>query len=106
LNRNYTRGRAREWDVQDLYERRGYATVRGAGSKGCDVVAAKAGFPLIFCEVKATKTPWSSFPPAERKEFLDLCVTAGAEPMLCWWPYDRQGARWIPPSAWPKLKDA
>jgi Holliday junction resolvase len=106
LNRNYTRGRAREWDVQEHYERRGYVTVRGAGSKGCDVVALKAGFPVEWVEVKASKTPWSSFPPAERKAFLDAAERAGAKPVLVWWPSDRLGPRWLFPDAWPTIKDA
>ena len=100
----YQRGRAREWDVQEHYERRGYVTVRGAGSKGCDVVALKAGFPVEFIEVKCTKTPFSNFPPAERKAFLEAAEQAGAKPMLCWWPMDRKGARWLPPSTWPGRK--
>lgn len=78
--------------------------VRGAGSHD-DLVVGKAGYGTILIEVKATKAgPYAGFPPAEREALLAKAHKAGWEAMLVWWPYDRQGPRFIPPSSWPKAQ--
>lgn len=52
-------------------------------------------------QVKATKTPFSGFPPHERKLFLLFAQTLGAMPLLYWWPPDRQRPKIFPANTWP-----
>lgn len=88
----------------ECLEERGYSCVRGAGSKGADIVAGKGG-QTIAVEVKATKAgPWSGFGPAKRKDFRAFCHQAGWSPVLVWWPTDRKKPLIVPESGWPKDK--
>ena len=42
-NRNYLRGRIKEWECQEILEKNGYSTIRASGSHGVfDVVAIDA----------------------------------------------------------------
>jgi Holliday junction resolvase len=100
---NYARGTRREHDVRRLFEKRSYVCVRGAGSKGADLVCGKAGYPTLMIEVKANRNggPYASFPPAEREETKRRAEAAGWDLVLVWWPPDRKGPRFIPSWGWP-----
>ena len=98
---HYSRGAAREREVQKRYEKRGYMVVRGAGSKGGDLIAGKIGYPTLLIEVKTTAAgPWTGFGPAARKQMLDAAERAGWTPLLIWWPPHRK-PRYIPKEGWP-----
>lgn len=99
-NRNYQKGRQREYDVAERYRRRGYTVVRGAGSHD-DLIAGKRGYVTQLIEVKATKTPYAGFGPEERKRMIERADRAGWMPVLVWWPYDRGGPRFLPKEVWP-----
>jgi Holliday junction resolvase len=98
----------------------GWICVRSAGSLGeVDVVAMANKTPrypveswedlktVLLIEVKATKAgPFAGFGPKDRADLLRVAERAGGQPMLCWWPYDGKGPRWIGPHRWPPLKPA
>lgn len=99
---HYARGAAREREVMALLKERGWRCFRGAGSKGCDIVALREGHTPRLYEVKATAAgPFSGFGPADRDAMRALAREAGAVAFLCWWPPDRRGPRWIPEEGWP-----
>jgi Holliday junction resolvase len=79
--------------------------VRGAGSKGGDLIAGREGSPTLLIEVKATAAgPWSGFVPADRKAMLEAARKSGWEPLLVWWPTTRKHPRFIPAAGWPPTK--
>lgn len=105
-NRNKQRGTQRELDVKRVYEKRGYTVIRSAGSMGAaDLVAGKAGgYQTQLIEVKSgARGPWTGgFNAEARAEFAARAKKAGWLPVVVWWPYDRQGPRFLPEEAWPK----
>lgn len=62
--------------MRDCLTERGFEVVRGAGSKGCDLIAGRNGKTYAI-EVKNTKTLWSGFGPARRQEMRRMCKSAG-----------------------------
>ncbi len=96
-----SRGANRENQVKDILEEEGWIVVRGAGSKGIDLIALKADdYPRII-EVKATsKGPFESWGPKERRELSDAAQIAGALPELAWWP-PRGELIWLTEADWP-----
>lgn len=87
--------------MRDLYAEKGYEVVRGAGSKGADLIAGRDGETLAI-EVKATKAgPFSGFGPADRAEMKAMCLRAGWKPVLVWWPANNPAPKMYPPSEWP-----
>lgn len=88
--------------MRDLYLKRGYYVVRGAGSKGGDLIAGRAGDPTLLIEVKATKAgPYAGFGPADRKALAEAAAKAGWTPLLVWWPMGRPHPRFIGQEGWP-----
>lgn len=103
----YARGAARERQLRERYEAKGYYVVRGAGSKGGDLIAGRSGSPTLLIEVKATAAgPWSGFGPADRTALIQAAERAGWEPLLVWWPMNRKHPRFVPKEGWPNTKEA
>jgi Holliday junction resolvase len=104
----YRRGAGRELRVKALYEANGWVVYRSAGSHGAaDLVAMKAGRQTELIQVKATAAgPYASFGPAEREELRDEAIKAGARAVLCWYPPDRKGPRYLHPQDWPEARAA
>lgn len=100
---SYRKGAVRERQVAERYEANGWVVYRSAGSHGpADLVALKAGVMPELVQVKATKAgPWSGFGPADREELRDEALRAGARAVLCHWPPDRKGPRFLHVQDWP-----
>lgn len=105
---NYRRGAGRELRVAALYEANGWGVVRSAGSHGpADLVCMKAGRQTEVVQVKSDRvSPWAHFGPAERAELLEFAVMTGTRAVLCWYPPDRKGPRYLHPQDWPEAKAA
>jgi Holliday junction resolvase len=97
---NVSRGHGRERDLVKLLKERGRWAMRAPASLGTvDVVASP---PLTFYEVKTSAAgPYAHFGPADREELLRDARRACAAAVLCWWPPDRKGARFIHSEDWP-----
>jgi Holliday junction resolvase len=100
---SYVRGANRERQVIRLLKRQGWHAVRTPASQGLeDIVAIKRGERARVIQVKATaKGPYERFGPRDREALRLHAEQYGAEALLCWWPPDRRGARWIHSSEWP-----
>lgn len=69
-NKNYQRGRAKEYRVKKKYEQCGYYVVRTAGSHGvCDLVAFGKAGNVLPIQVKP-KSGYIS--PLERKKIMEF----------------------------------
>ena len=97
------RGSQRERDVKKLREGQGWVVTKAGGSFGAgDLACMKAGRRNQLIQVKATAAgPYAGFGPADRQELLDDAEKADADALECWWPFDRQGPRWLLPGDWP-----
>ena len=104
--RRVSRGIQRERDLVLRLRGEGWWAMRSPASKGAvDVVALRPGVAPRFFEVKATAAgPYAGFLPADRAALLEEAEDAGASAWLVWWPYDRQGPRFIPADAWPNQR--
>jgi hypothetical protein len=80
--------------------------MRAPASLGvADVVALKAGErPRLIESKSTTRSPWSGFPPADRRALSEAAKRAGADALLCWWP-KRSEPRFIPEREWPPQPD-
>ena len=105
---NYRKGAGRELRVADLYRANGWVVYRSAGSHGpADLVAMKSGRQNELIQVKATAAgPFASFGPAERDGLRDEAIQAGARAVLCWYPPDRKGPRFLHVQDWPAARAA
>lgn len=97
---NVSRGHGRERELVKRLRAEGRWAIRAPASLGsADVIASP---PLTFYEVKCTAGgPYSHFLPRDRARLLEDAAVAGAQAVLCWWPADRQGPRFIPADEWP-----
>lgn len=111
--RNRRAGRTRELDWMRLQKKNGWeaafvpamCVVEGCDHEGCikqafDVLLCRDG-SIVLDEVKSTKTPWATFPPARRQALREAASRAGGRPRLVWWPYDRRGVRIFEAWEWP-----
>lgn len=114
---NRRRGRTRELSVRDFYRDAGWdahrltnSVVDVSAAKGYDVTEELGGClivlrrtRLLYIEVKSTPTPFGSFPPSQREEFLECCARAGADPRLFHWPkgVGIERSRIYKPEEWP-----
>lgn len=98
-----SRGHNRERQVKALLEADDWWVARAAGSLGdADLVALKDGKVPRLIEVKSTaKGPYEHFGPKDRADLRFAAETAGAVPVLCWWP-SRGKPRWIHADEWPE----
>jgi hypothetical protein len=70
--------------------------IRGPG----DVVGLHPDHRPLLVEVKATKDPFSGFPPEDRVEMLNAGIIFDIEPILAWTP-SPSIIIWIPSEEWP-----
>lgn len=97
------RGTKREHDCMKLLVDEGWLVTRASNSLGAADLLAGRGGVCQLVQVKATKAgPFSGFGPADRRELLDAAEAFGASAVLCWWPPDRRGPRFMLPDCWPK----
>lgn len=73
----YDRGRRFEWKTRDALRSDGYRVIRGAGSKGLDLIAAKPS-QLLFVGCKLT----GQIGAAEWDDLVELASWVGAAPVL------------------------
>lgn len=97
------KGAARERKVRDLLREDGYVVLRAAGSLGgIDLIALKAGKPVLFIEVKGNKgSPYLNFREKERQTLREQAEQAGAEAFLAHWPPRAREPTWVPAVKWP-----
>ena len=98
----YARGAARERQVVELFQSRGWFAARSAGSHGpADVIALREGYQPLLVQVKTDVAgPYAHFGPSDRKELLQACRKAGARGLLLWWP-PRGPKSYIFEEGWP-----
>jgi Holliday junction resolvase len=115
-------GTARELRVVQHFRQRGFVAFRTPASLGvCDVVALKGKLTnhgttrerpgpqlysvAYFIECKANKDggPYSNFRAPERQALIDAARIAGAHPLLCYWPPNREPS-FINASEWPEAR--
>ena len=66
MNKNYRRGRSKEYRIKKKYEKLGYTVLRTAGSHGfADLIALKIN-EIIFIQVKPKK-----FSEKKKRELLE-----------------------------------
>jgi Holliday junction resolvase len=79
----YDRGRRFEWRTRDLLRDDGYEVVRGAGSKGIDLIAMKPGqLLLVGCKLTGVCAP------AEWDRLVELAGWVDAIPILAVQQYE------------------
>mgnify|MGYP001117449469 CR=1 FL=1 len=104
-NAGYRRGAAKENRRARQLEADGWVCAVTRGSHGpFDILAVRAGRRPRLEQVKSTRTPFSSFPPREREQLLELGRRAGADVFLVWFPPRSNDPVVIPPEDWPKRK--
>jgi Holliday junction resolvase len=98
-NTSRVRGRERELKVVRHYRVLGFVAYR-LNEGSADVAALKAGHLPKLIQVKSTLRPYDHFRRADRDALLHDALSAGAEPVLAWWPKGGP-LRLIPACEWP-----
>ena len=95
-------GHARERKVAAQLGEDGWYVVRSAGSHGAaDLIALKAERKPMMIQVKGVAAgPFTGFPPAERRELLEIARQSGALAFLVHWPKHGK-AKWYGVEEWP-----
>lgn len=74
VNKNYQRGRAKEYRIKKKYEKCGYYVVRAAGSHSvCDLVAMKNGVTIPI----QVKPKGGYLTPKERRDKIEFEQNTG-----------------------------
>ena len=99
-------GRNRELQTLRWFEAQGWTAFRV--TLACaDLVALHPDFVPELVEVKSTsRSPWVAFGPAQRRALSVLAASAGARPVVAWWPPRAPGPTLIHESDWPGYTQA
>jgi Holliday junction resolvase len=103
-NRGYQRSAARERQLVNEARAKGIVAYRTPGSRGAaDVVLLDTGTIELVQVKTGGKSPFSGFPPHERRHLLGEARRAGGVATYVWFPGDGTGRHIYPARSWPSV---